>query len=832
MPKGKKKDVKKKDAKKDGKKEAGEKSEESIGPTAESSLTTQPDLQNESVSEETQAIPEAPDKEVEVEEPPVQPVPPFHEEPILAQVIIKSYEGEEVDGFYEGEGFICFEGGNTYKGLFSEGHMDGQGTYTWADGVKYEGTFIKNVQMLGGRYTWSDGSVYEGSIKDGLRHGYGFFRSGTRPISYHGDWCNGKRHGKGVIYYDEEHTSWYSGEWVNNVREGQGLRRYRSGNTYVGQWKKNLRHGHGKMTWLAANQEYTGQWVCGIQHGFGSHTWFFKAMHMSQNPLRSEYIGDFVKGERHGRGLFIYPSGATYNGEWAWNKKHGKGVFVSPNGQVFQGEFIDNHPVECPAHQGAAVKAEKQRATGTRRCSGTKKTIIINALGETSILKSDMELDISLLLELLPVEDREEEVKQVELAVLMHISKLKKAYHFYSVLGYDHSPDNTYTLTKLQFWRFLKDCEFPFSSLTLAEMDRLLRGDKSFESIHCPHEVLVFRTFLSYLVHLAFHIYHEEYKDEVPHLCKCFLKMMSRNVLPSACCVQGLLFSGEKFTSFAMSYIDKCWEIYRDFCRPHSRPPFEPTVKMRQFLWMLADFKLLNEQLTASRVVGIFVKVGASLPHISGVNLDLEMVFLEFFEALLECALVYVTEDMILEKAAQDDQKRSSIEIKEFSRKTSAVSLPECSLPQPPRPCEGTQLACLPSLLDEAKEDKDEQDELLSLWRCQMQTFFTTKFFPAFEHEIVLREKIKEVKKEDAELAGLRKIQAEELARLIAEKEEAKRREAAAAEKALAELESVKTLKGKPRRGALPKKDTSRRGPSPKRSLLANKEAPKTEPSS
>lgn len=66
---------------------------------------------------------------------------------------------------------------------------------------------------------------------------------------------------------------------------------------------------------------------------------------------------------------------------------------------------------------------------------------------------------------------------------------------------------------------------------------------------------------------------------------------------------------------------------------------------------------------------------------------------------------------------------------------------------------------------DEAKEDKDEEDELFSLWSCQVQTFFTTKFFPAFDHEIVLREKIKEIKKEDAELAGLRKIQAEELAR-------------------------------------------------------------------
>ncbi|NXP35072.1 RS10B protein, partial [Leiothrix lutea] len=81
---------------------------------------------------------------------------------------------------------------------------------------------------------------------------------------------------------------------------------------------------------------------------------------------------------------------------------------------------------------------------------------------------------------------------------------------------------------------------------------------------------------------------------------------------------------------------------------------------------------------------------------------------------------------------------------------------------------------------DVADEATDEQKELFSLWKCQVETFFTTKFFPAFEHEKVLRDKIKEYKKEDAELAELRKIQAEELARLIAEKEEeAKRREAA-----------------------------------------------------
>ncbi|NWW36316.1 RS10B protein, partial [Panurus biarmicus] len=86
-------------------------------------------------------------------------------------------------------------------------------------------------------------------------------------------------------------------------------------------------------------------------------------------------------------------------------------------------------------------------------------------------------------------------------------------------------------------------------------------------------------------------------------------------------------------------------------------------------------------------------------------------------------------------------------------------------------------------LSDEAK-DKDEQKELFSLWMRQVEIFFTTKFFPAFEHERVLKDKIEENKKQNAELAGLGKIQAEELERLLAEKEveEAKRRGAAVLE--------------------------------------------------
>ncbi|NWZ69556.1 RS10B protein, partial [Acrocephalus arundinaceus] len=123
-------------------------------------------------------------------------------------------------------------------------------------------------------------------------------------------------------------------------------------------------------------------------------------------------------------------------------------------------------------------------------------------------------------------------------------------------------------------------------------------------------------------------------------------------------------------------------------------------------------------------------------------------------------------------------------------------------------------------LSDEAKEDKDEQKELFSLWISQVETFFTTKFFPAFEYEKVLRDKIKENKKQDAELAEMRKIQAEELERLIAakEEEEAKRREEALLEMA------------KLRRQAS-KKDTSWRKAFSRMALFLKKEGPKRETS-
>ena len=58
--------------------------------------------------------------------------------------------------------------------------------------------------------------------------------------------------------------------------------------------------------------------------------------------------------------------------------------------------------------------------------------------------------------------------------ILRHMSALKKVYSYYSGLGHDASPDNTFIMTRLQFWRFLKDARFHHLDATLAEMDRIL----------------------------------------------------------------------------------------------------------------------------------------------------------------------------------------------------------------------------------------------------------------------------------------------------------------------------------------------------------------------
>ncbi|CAK6446376.1 unnamed protein product [Pipistrellus nathusii] len=738
-----------------------------------------------------------------------------YEDPILTNLIIESYEGEKVHGLYEGEGFAVFQGGCTYQGMFSEGLMHGQGTYIWADGVKYEGDFVKNIPMNRGKYTWPDGSTYEGEVINGMRNGFGVFKCSTQPVSYIGHWCQGKRHGKGSIYYNEEGTSCYEGDWVHNIKKGWGIRHYKSGNIYEGQWENNVRHGEGTMKWLTINEEYSGQWENGVQNGLGTHTWFLKRVPNTQYPLRNEYRGNFVDGCRHGHGKFYYASGAIYEGEWVSNKKHGMGRITLKNGRVYIGPFSNDHLAEVPSFedellQDRDLSAALDLGSRSRALSSAEIVRRLNGSESMSVLGSSIELDLVLLLNMYPQGEQAEEKKQVEYAVLRNITELRRIYSFYSSLGCERSPDNTFLMTKLQFWRFLKDCKFHHHKITLADMDRVLSEYSGIpvEEIHSPFTKILLRVFLNYLLQLAYHIHHKEFQHRSPSLFLCFTKLMTENIHPNACHVKGILFIGQQRSLYSMNYADMCWEIYKAHCRPSAVPPHEPTMKMRHFLWMLKEFKMINKELTSTKFVEIIAEDNPFVYDGIDSNLELELVFLEFFEALLSFATFSVTDQMSKSyfSILHDDFPANRVGITHMptrkNRSLSAVTSQESDLLLGSTmstnklalfldlgKIQTPELRFRKSLSDdriskvtvkpsgkgltfllsqsERRKGQDEQSENHT-WRNCLCIFFVGTLFQAYRHEETLKEKVKEDKLQYAAMAKERKTENDELeARLM-----------------------------------------------------------------
>ena len=58
--------------------------------------------------------------------------------------------------------------------------------------------------------------------------------------------------------------------------------------------------------------------------------------------------------------------------------------------------------------------------------------------------------------------------------ITRHISSLRVVYNFYGRLGFQHSPDNTFTMTRMQFWRLLMDCGLHKLDIMLTDIDRFI----------------------------------------------------------------------------------------------------------------------------------------------------------------------------------------------------------------------------------------------------------------------------------------------------------------------------------------------------------------------
>ena len=75
-------------------------------------------------------------------------------------------------------------------------------------------------------------------------------------------------------------------------------------------------------------QKYIGEFLKGEFHGHG----------IFRHDGR-EYVGQYKHHKRHGQGTYTYANGDKYVGEWKKHKYHGKGTYIYSNGDKYVGEW-------------------------------------------------------------------------------------------------------------------------------------------------------------------------------------------------------------------------------------------------------------------------------------------------------------------------------------------------------------------------------------------------------------------------------------------------------------------------------------------------------------
>ncbi|KAG7260549.1 hypothetical protein CRUP_024741 [Coryphaenoides rupestris] len=595
------------------------------------------------------------------------------EPPPVSNIVAQRYEGETHNEKMHGEGLAHFQGGHVYKGAFSEGLMHGYGLYTWSDGVKYEGEFVANVPAGRGTYAWPDGSSYEGDVHNAIRHGIGTHRCADTPVWYRGQWHRGKRQGKGVMYYNQDQTSWYDGDWLDNKREGWGVRRYGhqrpgrnthvgvtmkekagqsdqgypSGNFYEGEWRDNARHGQGTLRWVTLGQQHAGTWRNGVQVGIKER---FPSKPADENhhevlktlPPEEPVPGGVCSGARHGPGSFRYASGERYQGDWKNNEKHGQGKFTFTNGRSIEREFVDDHMVEVP--QAGSGRSDQPQ-------SSPPHPPWLPGQGEASMLGPYTELDLHFLLERLPEGRRSSELRQVEFMVLRHVTELRSIYSFYSSLGHascspDH--DHAFLLSRLQYWRLLKDCRLHLHpGSCLARLDRLVPADAPSEEILSPYTGILLPRLISSLVSIAYHTYQQVLGPQRNILAECFSRLMQDDVLPNAKNVKGFLFGSVDRVAVALGYLEPCWAVYQALRQHSLAASGHRALTCRRLVFMFKDLNVFDSQLTPTKLLEVISAEDhdpsdpsdtSDSSGLSYCNLEQELTFLEFFEVLLGCA--------------------------------------------------------------------------------------------------------------------------------------------------------------------------------------------------
>ena len=106
---------------------------------------------------------------------------------------------------------------------------------------------------------------------------------------------------------------------------------------YAGNWVRGQREGRGTH-WNGEGKLYIGEWRNNKRHGTGSY--FFNIPEWKENEHTEfwlkenfeNYTGDFIEDHFQGKGTYRWPDGQRYEGSFFASDKHGEGVFYYTTG--------------------------------------------------------------------------------------------------------------------------------------------------------------------------------------------------------------------------------------------------------------------------------------------------------------------------------------------------------------------------------------------------------------------------------------------------------------------------------------------------------------------
>ncbi|GER43228.1 phosphatidylinositol-4-phosphate 5-kinase family protein [Striga asiatica] len=251
----------------------------------------------------------------------------------------------------------AYSNGDVYEGEFHKGKCSGSGVYYYYMSGRYEGDWVDGKYDGFGVETWARGSRYRGQYRQGLRHGFGVYRFYTGDV-YAGEWSSGQSHGCGI--HTCEDGSRYVGEFKWGVKHGLGHYHFR-------EYFKNLLFIDIDILQYPC--------VCGLPYGDNLphlcfsclyysvkprclvcsllYTWYEVECSAAANFSRNgdRYAGEYFADKMHGFGVYYFANGHRYEGAWHEGRRQGLGMYTFRNGETQSGHW-QNGILDVPSTQG------------------------------------------------------------------------------------------------------------------------------------------------------------------------------------------------------------------------------------------------------------------------------------------------------------------------------------------------------------------------------------------------------------------------------------------------------------------------------------------------